>query len=119
MITAKTNQGVTVVVPKEAELEFLMATELMHQKKYDDAIKYYKKAIAIDPEYSLAWHYKGNCYDDMGKHDDACRAYDMALKLDPYHSDTWYNKSITLNKIGKTADAKSHADTAINLELGR
>ena len=100
MKIATLQQGIVVEIPKDAETWYTHANELMHQRQYETAINYYDRVLAIDPEFSLAWHYKGNCFDDLD-------------------SDTWYNKGISLKKEGKFDDAKTCIDKAIDLALGR
>jgi tetratricopeptide (TPR) repeat protein len=46
--------------------------------KYKEAIDCYDKALAIDPNYALAWGNKALSLDKLGRHDEAKECYDKA-----------------------------------------
>ena len=47
--------------------------------KYDEAITWYDKALAVNPKYVDAFYNKGLALDDLGKYDEAITWYDKAL----------------------------------------
>jgi tetratricopeptide (TPR) repeat protein len=49
----------------------------------DEAIRCYKKAIAIDPHYAPAYNNLGGIYGKKGMLDDAIVAYNQAIDIDP------------------------------------
>ena len=58
-----------------------MGNALQDQGKLDEAIKAYKHAIAIKPDYTDAYYNMGIALKDQGKLDDAILSYKKAIKL--------------------------------------
>jgi tetratricopeptide (TPR) repeat protein len=50
---------------------------------YEEAIKNYDKALAIDPDYVYALTNKGNTLSNLGRYQEAIEYYDKALAIDP------------------------------------
>jgi pimeloyl-ACP methyl ester carboxylesterase len=55
---------------KEIEMLF-EGNDLYDRNKYDEAIKYYDRAIELDPNNHLPWMNKGNALDNLGRYDEA------------------------------------------------
>ncbi|MEN9225783.1 MAG: tetratricopeptide repeat protein [Thermostichus sp. HHBFW_bins_43] len=53
------------------------------QGQYDLAIRYYKDAVAADPEYVIAWNNLAHAYEKKNLYGPSLEAYETALKLDP------------------------------------
>lgn len=67
------------------------ATVKFGKKKFKEAIKYYDKALEINPLYLEALNDKGIALGKLGKHDEALKCYDKALEIKP-------NALVLLNK---------------------
>ena len=50
---------------------------------FDEAIRCYKKSIAIDPNYAPAYNNLGSIYGKKGMLDDAIAEYKKAIAIDP------------------------------------
>ena len=48
-----------------------------------EAIQYFDKALAIDPNYVIALNGKGNALNNLGNYTQAVQYYDKALAIDP------------------------------------
>ena len=59
------------------------------------------KAIAIDPNDTLALTNKGNVLSNLGKYQDAIALYDKALATDLNFTGALTNKGNVLNDLGK------------------
>jgi tetratricopeptide (TPR) repeat protein len=59
------------------------ALEYYHKKEYIKAIKLYDKAIVIDPDSALAWDFKGDALDKLGKHDEPAKCHQKPIEIDP------------------------------------
>lgn len=59
------------------------ANQLMANKDYPNALKYYQAAASLDPNSSVALQGEGNCYYYMGQKDQARDAFTKALALNP------------------------------------
>ena len=55
--------------------------QLANEKKIDEAIGFYNKAIEIEPLYSGAYVSRGNCRIEIGEKKMACEDYQQALNL--------------------------------------
>ena len=66
---------------------------LQHLGQHDKAIKCYKKALAIKPDYSEAHNNLGIAYQQLGQINDSINQYEKALAINPDYSDAYYNLS--------------------------
>jgi tetratricopeptide (TPR) repeat protein len=64
-------------------------------RRFEEALQCYDKALEIDPEYVQAWYGKGDALYLMA------RCYDKARKIDPEYVQAWYGKGDALYLIGK------------------
>ena len=55
---------------------------LLIQKRYEEAIGCYDKAIRIDPENYNVWYNKGNSLAQLERHEEAIRCMAKAKELD-------------------------------------
>jgi Tfp pilus assembly protein PilF len=67
------------------------------QDQFDLAIKQYKQALEIAPEYVTAWNNLGHAYERKQLVSQAVEAYETALKLEPSNS-TAQRRATALNK---------------------
>ena len=55
----------------------------LQEKKFDEAIKHCEEAIAIDPNYALAWYFKGEACRGGGKFDEADASWRESIAIEP------------------------------------
>lgn len=60
----------------------------------DTAIKYYQKAIILDPDYAIPYNDLGVAYEAKGWIDRAERIYLKALEIDPDYADVYSNLAL-------------------------
>ena len=60
------------------------------------AIKSFKTAVRLDPEYAHGWHNLAHTRRAMGAMDQAIEHYQTALKFAPTHQSSWFNLGISL-----------------------
>ena len=75
--------------------------------KFDDAIKNYKKAILINPDYSEAYSNMGSAQKDNGDLEAAILSYKQALKIRPDFAEAY-------NNLGIVQMEKGYFDKAID-----
>jgi tetratricopeptide (TPR) repeat protein len=75
-------------------------------KAAKNTIKYFDKAIQLEPLNFFAWANKGLILKIMGRVKDALACYDRALWIQPMYVNAWYNKAVLLGSIGKFKTAK-------------
>jgi tetratricopeptide (TPR) repeat protein len=83
--------------------------------KYTEVIKYYDKALSIDPNATNILNNKGIVLLKLGKYDEAIKVFDKILSLDPKNVGGLYNKSIALVKLGKPLEAKVYRQKALQI----
>jgi superkiller protein 3 len=59
---------------------------LSEQKKYNEAIGEFQKAIAVDPKYAPAYSNWGDVLREQNKYDQAAAKYRKAIDLDPKYA---------------------------------
>ena len=69
--------------PEDPAVNYKYALSLERFRKYDKALVYYQKAIALNPKMGKAFAGMGDVYIYMGMLDDAVNAYDNAQRLMP------------------------------------
>jgi len=65
----------------EAELPVYYGLNAYTQGLYTEAISHFDKAIRIDPDYALAYRWRGNVYIELGQYRDADADHAKACKL--------------------------------------
>jgi tetratricopeptide (TPR) repeat protein len=84
-----------------------VAQELSKQKKYDEAVDVFTKALAAKPGDALLQANLALAYKDMGRIDEAIQTYEKALAAGPLDS-------ATLNDLGILYEGKRQFDKAID-----
>jgi tetratricopeptide (TPR) repeat protein len=77
--------------------------------KYEEAIKYYDKAIEIDPNYAGAWYGKGSALQKLKQYKEAIECSAKAIELnpnDPNFPYPWIVKGDSLRTIGDYSEAE-------------
>ncbi len=67
----------------------------------DFGVKFYKEAIALDPDFSWPHYNLGNFYFDQGELEEAKKEYEEALRLDPNDNMTKENLEILKREMKK------------------
>ena len=89
-----------------AEAHNTSAEYLSTEYKFVDAEKEFKKAISINPNYSLAHHWYSICLLEMGKLEDGFEETRLAQELDPLSPTLASNMAINYSNMGKFAEAE-------------
>ena len=82
---------------------------LFNQGRYDEAITYFDKVLALDANDTDTLTYKGISLESQGKHDEAITYFDKVLALDANNEIALSWKEDTLRKMGE------YDDTVTNL----
>ena len=102
---------------KDLPLDWLDKGDMFFDRgKYEEAIKYYDKAIELDRKDGRAWTARGLAFHNKGVYKEALKCYDSALKFEPHYLLAWRAKGLTLNKLGKYKEAIACYDKAIELD---
>jgi tetratricopeptide (TPR) repeat protein len=74
-----------------------LGTMLLRQKRYEDALKAFDKAIQLKPEDAELWKHLGNTLLKLDRPDDALLTFQHVLKLNPHHRDAAYKSGHLLH----------------------
>ena len=76
--------------PGRADVLDQMAKHAMQAERYKEAIEYWKKALAIDPNLPDAYQFIGECLLNYGRPVDARRSLELATKKDPKSAESFH-----------------------------
>jgi tetratricopeptide (TPR) repeat protein len=77
--------------PRDPAPPLKLANYLYDHGKYEEAIRWYQKALQLDPANVNASTDLGTCYFNVGRADDALRQFHRSLAIEPRHQPTLYN----------------------------
>jgi Flp pilus assembly protein TadD len=89
---------------------------LLQEQRYDDAIKEFKRAAALDPESTDALIIMGRTYSLIGQSDNAVAAFQKAIKIDPASVDARTYLANTLVKAQRYGEAEVQYKEVIKLD---
>ena len=97
---AKGNLDVALKALKTPKAEDYLNTGLIYhrQQNYTKAIEFYKKSLAVNPNYSLAYNNICSAYNDMKQYDQAIPYGEKAVKMEPNNTLFQNNLKIAKNK---------------------
>ena len=88
------------------EYYYLLGTLASNDSKYDEAIKFFNKAISLNDQFVYAYIDLGNTYYMKGLYDERIKALTKAVELDPKNVDAFYY-------LGQACEDKGLYDLAI------
>lgn len=102
------------LAPNSAEaLTSAALLETSKQSDYDKALDYAARAIAANPNYSVAYHRQGNAYNLKAEHALALEAFQKGLRLDPASEVLQSNVAYAQNALGDFDGARASAEDLI------
>ena len=84
--------------------------------QFDDAIKFYKKAIKIEPNYSKAHFNLAGAYHEIGKLEHSISSYQCSLEIDPKYPEVHNNLANVYRETGDFDQAIEHYKKAIEIK---
>jgi TolB-like protein/tetratricopeptide (TPR) repeat protein len=91
-----------------AEAHNTLAEYLASEFRFEDAEREFKRAISINPNYSLAHHWYSICLLEMGKTEAAHREVELALELDPLSPALTLGVAYGSSCLGMEAEAQEY-----------
>ncbi len=86
------------------------------ESQYKEAIKAFKNAIDIDPEFKEAHFYLGFIYIKQKKHTEAIKAFGEAIRIDPNFKQAYYNLSLVYLELNDRGKAHEAAKSALRID---
>lgn len=89
-----------------AEAHNSLAESLTGEYRFAEAEVEFKRAIAINPNYSLAHHWYGICLLEMGRYEESLEVTRRAVELDPLSPSLTSNMAYGYAELGDQAEAQ-------------
>jgi tetratricopeptide (TPR) repeat protein len=83
---------------------------------YDEAIRAFKQAVQIKPDYSEAYNGLGDAYLYSGKHQDAITAYTQAIRINPNFAEAYNGLGVAYSETYQPEEAIKALKQAIRLQ---
>ena len=87
-------------------------------KQFDNAIKSYKKAIKINPDFAEAYYNMAIAQKVIGEFEEAIKSYKKALKIKPNYFEAHYNLGNILSEKGDKKAAIDSYEFALQIKPG-
>ena len=85
----------------EAHTLFLQASFAHSHGKPEEALKIYRKLVALKPDHQVGWEKMGTALRELMRYDEALEAYQKAIELDPEDPSSYYNMAATYARMRK------------------
>jgi tetratricopeptide (TPR) repeat protein len=85
----------------EAHTLFLQASFAHSHGKPEEALKIYRRLVALKPDHQVGWEKMGTAYRELMRYDEALEAYQKAIELDPSDPSSYYNMAATYARLRK------------------
>jgi len=105
-----------VVAEGTAQAFYEKGTALLNEKKYEEALPYFDRVVALRPNDALAWFQRGLALDESGNHQEAIASYDKAIAINPDLAEAWYNRGNSLAGLEQYESAIASYDKAIAIK---
>jgi serine/threonine-protein kinase len=102
--------------PQDFWLNFELGWALHVSRRSDEALGFYRAALALRPEASAAHNGVGAALKAQGRLDEAIGHYTQALDIDPNFAMVHHNLGNALRDKGRLGEANSHFEEAIRLD---
>ena len=118
LLTYSVAFNVFASVKTHAAGNYFDGNSFFHQGRVDEAIAYFKKAVALEPESATFYVGLGNAYIRKGELDEAIASYQKAVEAEPGNVEAQYDFGLTLIQAGRLDDAMIHIQHALEIEPG-
>lgn len=95
---------------QEFDVLLKLGASYYNQRKYDEAIEAYEKALALESGSAVAYNSLGNVYRDRKNAENAVESYRKAIELDPDFPLSYSNLAILLMDLGERVEAQQVLD---------
>jgi FKBP-type peptidyl-prolyl cis-trans isomerase 2/predicted TPR repeat methyltransferase len=104
-----------IKIGPNAEAYFRMGVLLQERNEFDEAIKYYLKAIAVDPFMTDAYYNMAVAYQKNGMVQESAECYQKVIEIAPNHEKAYVNLGISLKETGQYEEAAKYFEKALEI----
>jgi tetratricopeptide (TPR) repeat protein len=101
--------------PRDFWLNVTTGLYLDREQKWDEAIGYYRAALATRPRAAAVYYYLGTAFRGQRKADESVEQFAKALRLDPRFANAHNGMGVALHEKGKLDQAMEHYKEALRL----
>lgn len=98
-----------------ANNQLIAGVRMLQKGRTEDAIPFFKKALAMDSSSIDAYNYLGNTYLKLNKNDEAIATYKRLVAMKPFDKDSAVNLGNAYSQAKKYADAEKMYKKAVSL----
>ena len=91
--------------PGDAAVRVELGNLHMEAEQWDEAIRWYREALALNPALPDTVLDLGACLASAGRPAEALTEFETVLRTDPDHRNALYNKGIALLQMGRASEA--------------
>jgi cytochrome c-type biogenesis protein CcmH/NrfG len=91
--------------PGDAAVRVELGNLYMDAERWNEAIRWYREALALDPSRPDVVTDYGACLVSAGRPAEALAEFEKVLRADPGHRNALYNKGIALMQMGRGTEA--------------
>jgi predicted O-linked N-acetylglucosamine transferase (SPINDLY family) len=102
--------------PLNPELIINLGLLSIEEKRFAKALEFSRRAIALKPDYSVAWNNQGVALRLLNRHSESLISYERAIELEPENAELWINRGNALMDLGRHDEAVASYDLAIKLK---
>lgn len=93
----------------------VLGNSFSHQRDHDQALKCFKRATQLDPQFAYGFTLQGHEYVANEEYDKALDAYRNGINADNRHYNAWYGLGTVYDKMGKLDFAEQHFRNAAKI----
>lgn len=94
-------EGQSILNFSDYEMYFAKADEFLEKDLYGKAVRLFNKAIAVEPEITVGYEYKGSIFLSLKMYDEALKVYEQVLSLEPENKGALYCVGLIYGLLGK------------------
>jgi protein O-GlcNAc transferase len=98
------------------DLHSALAEALQRLGRLDEAVRHYRRSIALDPDYVEALYNGGNVLVRLKQHEEALANFNRVLAVAPNFAEAINNRGSALFELGRYADALADFDRALSIK---
>jgi tetratricopeptide (TPR) repeat protein len=95
----------------------LIAVINARQRRFDEALASYDRALAVQRNHAGALCNRGVTLHELRRFDEALASYDRALAMRPDDAEALFNRGVTLQELNRIEEALASYDRALALQL--
>ena len=92
--TSSSQEGIVSALQEQARFYREQGVRQQKMGKWQEALVFYQKAIALDPMYASAYNDLGVVYETMGSPERAEESYQTAVAINPRYADAYTNLAL-------------------------